>query len=114
MAGPGVVPPDAIYAGDDWSRTFTFTSGGSPVNLVSLGYSGWVAQWRPTAASTVSQTITVDASNAATGVLVLSMSGAETEAMGGPGVWDLQATLGGDVTVTALAGSFTWTQDVTR
>lgn len=111
--GPGIVPPDAVYAGDDWSRTFTFTQNGSPVDLVSAGWSGWQAQWRPSAGSTVDQQMTVDATNAATGVIVLSLSGVQTEAMGGPGVWDVQADVNG-LTVTPLAGSFTWTQDVTR
>ena len=110
---PGVVPTQAIYAGDDWSRPFTFTQNGVAVDLVTDGWSTWAAQWRRAAGSAASITITVDDSNASGGVLTLSLTGAQTEQMGGNGVWDLQGVQSGK-TETVLMGVTTWTQDVTR
>ena len=113
MSSPGIVPVESIYAGDDWGRTFTISQAGTPVNLVTTGWSAWSAMWRPGAGNAAQITIAVDVINAATGVLVLSMTGPQTEQMATDGVWDLQGTLGGK-TVTILRGTTTWTQDVTR
>ena len=113
MGAPGIVPTEQVYAGDTWTRVFTFTQNGAAVNLVSAGWTGWRAQWRPAAGAAASLTITVDASNAATGGLTLSLSSSQTEQMGGDGVWDLEGTNGAS-TITVLRGQTTWTQDVTR
>lgn len=110
---PGQVPAEDVYAGDTWSRSFTITQSGTAVNLPAVGWTGWAAQWRPSAGSAAVQTIAVDDSNAASGVLALSLTGAQTEQMAGDGVWDLQGQLD-TATITILAGSMSWTQDVTR
>lgn len=110
---PGIVPAEALYAGDDWSRSFTIKQSGTAVDLVAAGWSAWAAQWRASAGTAANLVMTVDATHASTGVLVLALTGAQTEQMAGPGGWDLQGTIGGK-TSTILVGSFTWTQDFTR
>ena len=115
MAAPGAIPSEAIYAGDDWSRVFTIKDeNGVVVDLPAAGWTGWKAQWRPTPGSTFALDITVDDSAANTGVITLSLTGAQTESMGSDGTYDVQATDGGGQVVTWLLGSTTWTQDVTR
>lgn len=113
MSGPGIIPTEMIYGGDGWSRTLTITEGGVAVDLTS-GWSGWIAQWRPTASARSVQTIAVDTTNAATGVLVLSLTGAQTGAMGSDGVWDLQATPTSGQPVTWVRQQTTWEQGVTH
>lgn len=113
MSGPGIVPAEKIYGGDGWSRTLTISQGGTPVDLTA-GWSGWKAQWRPTAAARTAIDITIDTTDAASGVLRLSLTGAQTGSMGGDGVWDLQATPTGGEPVTWVRQQTTWQQDVTR
>lgn len=114
MAGPGILPTDAIYAGDDWSRILTIQQGGSPVDLASAGWTNWTAQWRPDPGTASKIDLTVDDTAAASGQITVSLTGAQTESMGGNGVWDLQAEDSDGNTVTWVRGSTVWTQDVTR
>lgn len=113
MSGPGIVPTEQIYGGDGWSRTLTISQSGTPVDLTD-GWSGWKAQWRPTAGAQTVLDIDVDVTDAATGVLVLSLTGDQTGSMGGDGVWDLEATPTGGEPVTWVRQQTTWLQGVTR
>lgn len=91
-----------VIAGDPLTITLNITSGGSPVNLTTIG-STWSAHVRQSPSTTPPVVPTIDASGASTGTLVLSLNGAVTGAMAtdptDPTVWhfDLQAT-GGTVT----------------
>lgn len=114
MAGPGILPSDAIYAGDYWSRALTIAQDGAAVDLVAAGFTAWKAQWRPDAGSSTFVDLTVDDSLAASGLITVAATGAQTETMGGPGVWDLQALDSAGRPVTWVRGVTSWTQDVTR
>ena len=52
----------------------------------------------------------VDTTDAATGTLTLTLTGAQTAAMSGGGVWDVQGSTSG----TIVRGTTAWMQDVTR
>ena len=114
LSVPGRIPTLKLRGGDDWSLTLTLKQGGVPVDLVAAGWTGWRAQWRPAAGSATVLAIDVNTTSAASGVLVLSMDGARTGQMGGPGVWDLEAKDSSDRTVTWCEGDTAWEQDVTR
>ena len=102
-----------IYAGD--TTTFNpirFLDGVTPQNLSSWG--SWLAQWRPTPESAAALIVlTVNSSESNIGVIRVSATGAQTTAMAGPGWWDLQATLSGEVR-TWVRGRTNWMQDVSR
>lgn len=82
-----------IYRGDDtnFQVTITDTESGDPLELPTTG---WLAQVRVDKDSaTVLFTITVDASDAASGVLVLSIDGADTGSVtDDSAVWDMENT----------------------
>lgn len=114
MPGPGILPADQIYAGDDWSRILTIKQDDAAVDLVAAGWTAWTAQWRTDPGTASKIDLSVDDSAAASGQITVSLTGAQTESMGGNGVWDLQATDSDGNTVTWLRGATVWTQDVTR
>lgn len=103
----------SIYAGDDYSHTITAVDGDAVA--VDLSDRTWTAQWREYAAASTAVDFSVDTTNAATGVLVLSMTAAQTATLSRAGTWDLQGTYTADSAVeTLLAGTVTCTKDVTR
>lgn len=109
------VPTITLYGGDTaiWP-TYTFTDGqGHPRNLVTEGWGSWEAQWRPRAESSSSVHLSVDASNAANGVIKISCSAVDTGSMLTGGIWDLQATNGSTVK-TWLRGKTKLVRDVTH
>ena len=100
--------PWQIYAGDHAVLEVRVTNAdGTPQDLTGLT---WQAQWRTRADATDAQPIFLDTSQAAAGVLRLSLSAEQTRAMGRAGVFDVQQ-VGGP---TLVAGTTSWTQDVTR
>lgn len=113
MSGPGIVPAELIEGNGGWSRTLTISQGGTPVDLTA-GWSGWKAQWRPSDGARTELDITVDVTDAATGVLRLSLTQAQCSQMGGPGVWDLIGTPIGGEPVPWVRQETTWRQGVTR
>ena len=99
-----------LYRGDSFTQAFTFTQGGVPLVLPA---SGWLCQVRAsTSSDAVSGTFAVDSSGAGSGVVVISVTAAES-AVFSPGVYDLQLTDGSAVR-TYLRGMVTVTKDVSR
>jgi len=81
----------------------------------------FTAQLRTEVTDTVAaETLTIDDTDAATGVIVATLTGAESTALlesgarSWRGVWDMQATLTGEEPRTHFAGSAVCTLDVTR
>ena len=99
------------YQGDTLQLTFNFTDANDvPVVLPTTG---WRAQIRQTAASeTILASFTIDSTDAATGVLVLTLAAAASESLTG-GIWDLESSDGG-VVRTYLRGTVRFEVDVTR
>lgn len=99
-----------IYMGDAYDHEITFTDAdGDPINMAGT----WRAQIRKRVSDAAALVaFTVDTTDAATGVLVLSLTKAETAALTDGGAWwDLEETGAG---VTYLRGTVAITQDVSR
>ena len=105
---PGAVDL-TVYRGDTLVVPITVQQGGVPLVLPTTG---WLAQVRVSPDSAWMLQFTVDASQAAVGELVLSLTAAQTAAAT-DGFWDLQNTNGG-VVWTYLAGRFTVSKDVSH
>jgi hypothetical protein len=99
-----------LYTGDDFSMTLTLTnSDGSATDLT--GYTA-LAQIRPQAGST-----TISASFVTSTVgnqIILSLPNTGSQGLVGKYVWDCQITSQTGVIQTLVAGSVSFTQDVTR
>lgn len=104
----------SLYAGDGFAVKFTFSKpDGQPWDASGE----WEAQIRPTPdADTVLLEWTIDDSEAATGVIRLSLTGDEIRELqgAGGGVYDLQQTVPGEEPRTWYSGKVTATLDVTR
>lgn len=79
-----------LYRGDTFTRQFTFSikDTGEPVPLTGT----WEAQVRDAAEGEILASFTVDMTDAATGSLLLTLDGADVNALPDFGVWDLQQT----------------------
>ena len=112
--------PVAVYAGDGLRIEVGFDEPVDPddpdAGVTPMNLSGWTwsAQWRPSHASSTVVAFTVDASEASTGQLVLTMTGEQTAAMLVDGVFDLQGTKAGAQPWTPVWGRTVWQPDVTR
>jgi len=102
-----------LYCGDDFSMQVHFTdqTTGNPWALTGT----WKAEVRATPTSaTVLTTFAVDTSLGASGILSLSLSGAQTASLvGNPLFWDLQQTVSGTIK-TWFSGQVSVRQDVTQ
>lgn len=108
MAVPGTANL-TLYRGDDFEQAIDLTQAGEPLVLPTTG---WTAQARTNPDGEIVATFAVDASDGATGRLLLSLAGTATVTMPPTSVWDLQCTTGG--TKTYLAGKVKIVKDVTR
>jgi hypothetical protein len=99
-----------ITRGDDFADPITFTEDGDPIDVSARTYT---AQIRRTTEGEVEATMSVDMTDAATGVIVLTLADSITEDMDGSYVWDLEQDTAG-VLRTILAGPFEVLRDVTR
>ena len=99
-----------LYRGDDARFQITMTEGGSPTVLPTTG---WMAQIRGYMKGPVLATFTIDATNAALGVVRLSLDGADTADLPDTARWDLQCDTAGAVR-TYLAGTVTAEGQVTQ
>lgn len=102
----------SVYRGDttNFQVTITDTESGDPLVLPTTG---WRAQARTTRdAEAVLFTITVDATDAATGILGLSIDGADTADVTQTSVfWDVENT---SLERTYLAGKVRFSGEVSR
>ena len=101
------------YAGDTYQHEFEFVDEDDAA--MDLSARTFAAQWRPRRSSPNSQAVsfTVDDSDAATGIVTITLSAAQMAALDPTGVYDLQSTVAG-VVETLVPGPFTTTLDVTR
>lgn len=101
----------ALYAGDGLSITVTVTDAkGSRVALAGT----WRASVRPTRTSATVVSLTVDDTDEANGVVVVTGTGAQVESFADVGVWDLEYTPAAGQAVTLLTGAVTVQRDVSR
>lgn len=100
-----------IFAGDDFALELTFhDSGGAPVDVSDSTFTAavWSSEWAPTSAAA----FTIDATSAATGVLVLHLDHTITATLPRSGVWRLVRTVTASSQVeTVLGGRVTMTRE---
>jgi hypothetical protein len=118
MPSPAVISAALpVYRGDAWSKTLRFWAdevGGTPIDLTAFGTS-FTAQVRYSATTASFTPFTVDDTDAATGVLVLSLTGDQTGAlMNSTYHFDVQATGGALSPRTIITGTLSVTKDVTQ
>lgn len=118
-----VSKPVPIYAGDavNFFNEFAFfDDDGEPLDLVADGWGTWAATWRPSPESNQSVELDVDTSDAPSGIIRVSATGAKTRQIQDLvtrrdhfGAWDLQA-IKDSAPRTWLYGRTTHQEDVTR
>jgi len=96
--------------GDSLSRVLQFTQDSSPIDV-----SDWeiTAQIRRRASSSTAVDFTVDMTDAATGLVEISITPEDAASLALSNVWDLQRVVAGEVR-TLLAGTVTVDREVTR
>lgn len=111
---PATVSDIPIYAGDSVYLEYRFKEstapGADPVDLSAWTFS---AKWRRTRSAEEFVSFTVDQSNKATGVIILTLTSAQAQALGSDGFMDLRG-VNGSIERTFLQARTVWTQDVTR
>jgi len=110
---PIKIPAIKIYRGDSFSQTYIFKNKetNQPKNLITEGWTNWVAQWRPEIDSDVFVSFSVTTTNASSGQISVSLSALQTSTMK-KGFWDLQASQN-STKRTWLAGKVEFVKDVT-
>ena len=109
-SGPGELDINGVYRGDDWALTVTMVDEfGGVVDVSARTYVALVE----TLAKVSETTMTVDATDAATGVIVLSLTDAQTLALTSKVYhWDLKETDAATLITTVLAGRLYPTRDL--
>jgi hypothetical protein len=112
---PAYVSPVSVYGGDSLYLEYRFRTdiapAGDPVDLSDWTFT---AQWRHERSADTAIDFTVDQSNKAGGIIILTMTGDQTESMSSAnGFFDLNGVNGTQVR-TFLQGKTVWVQDVTR
>lgn len=113
MTYPVTVPDWNVYDGDTFSQTYVITDSatGLPVNLT--GWGSWASAWRPYQGGELVM-MTVVTTGLASGQITIIASSAQTTAMDGPGLWDVQSTNTSTGAVrTWLRGKVAYVQNVT-
>lgn len=109
---PGVVDL-VLYAGDVGAVIIeAVDDNDTPVDLSA--WTGWIAQWRAKPKATDAIDLTVDATDAADGLLTVLFTAAATAAFRPTGVWDIEGLTPGGDPHTVVHGAVETDQDVSR
>jgi hypothetical protein len=106
----------SIFGGDDYVLPVTFTTGGTSPSAIDVSTRTYTAQVRAWPSGGVLATFDVNMTNAATGIVSISLGHAVTATLAGAVAearWDMQQSNAGTIT-TVLKGTVTVSQDVTR
>lgn len=112
------VPPAtlnlAMYQGDHFTETFEqFDADGvTPLDRTGYSYEAQIRAQHESSDPLVS--FTINTSSLATGVIVLSLTAAQTADLPRTAVWDLEETSPAAVVTTLLKGTVTVEREVTR
>jgi len=118
MLAPATVDLE-IYQGDGVSIQITATDASGAAMNVTGTTIAYIRQNR-TDTGTPTLAFTVDTTNAATGILLLSLTGAQTATLSSGtndpwrGFWDVQWTVGGGQPLTLVKGKVACDQDVSH
>jgi hypothetical protein len=103
-----------IYQGDTYGHVITITDDATPPAATNVTGRTFAAQLRRYPSSDVAATFAVDMTNAATGVVQLSLTATQTAALAaGPYAFDVHMITGSSV-LTLFAGEAVVTAEVTR
>ena len=104
-----------IYQGDTYGHTITITNDATPPAATNVTGRTFAAQLRRYAGSTtIAATFAVDVSQAASGIVQLSLTATQTAALAaGPYAFDVHMITGSSV-LTLFAGECLVTAEVTR
>lgn len=105
--------PWPVYAGDAESLVIELKDDNGAAIDITEHYSDLRCQWRRRASDYQWYEIAIDESQSETGTIRLELTPEQTRGMGGPGVFDIQASVEGDPR-TLLTGKTLWKGDVTR
>ena len=100
--------PLELYAGDH--AVFAWRLADPAGSLRLDDWDNWRCEWRD---GNLLEELDLDMSQAAAGIITLSIPAEQTRRMRGRGAWDIQSDLGGIVR-TWVRGTTTWTEDITR
>jgi hypothetical protein len=117
MASIKITPAKLNYTiirGDDFADTVTIKEGGPPAVAVDVSTRTYTAQIRSTPDGDVVQAMSIDMTDAATGIVAYLIADADTADLDGAYVWDFQQATAGGVVRTLMGGSFVVLKDVTR
>lgn len=101
-----------MVRGDNFADTVTIKEG-DPAAAVDVSARTFTGQVRRTANGAVVASMTIDTTDAATGVIGYAIDDSVTATMSGEYVWDFQQSVGGSVR-TLMGGRFVVDDDVTR
>ena len=99
-----------VTRGDTDGIPLTIREAGEPADLTGRTYA---AQLRRAKNAATAIDVTVDTTEAASGILILRLEPVVTETLTGEFQWDLEQTMGGTVR-TLLTGRWLFDPDVTR
>ena len=103
-----------IYQGDTYGHVITITDDATPPVATDVTGRTFAAQLRRYADSTtIAATFAVDMTDAATGIVQLSLTATQTAALTGPYAFDVHMITGSSV-LTLFAGECLVTAEVTR
>lgn len=85
------LPDRRLWRGDTWKFPMRFVRSGVPVPMVTEGWSDWKAQFRRTPLDAAPVDITIDETKLESGLIMLTLTSAQTRALQYNGFWDLQS-----------------------
>jgi len=95
-----------FFRGDDWSQSFTLSSGGTPINLTGASVAAKAVKGQTLT------TIAVNTASLSTGTFILSLARSVTSEMKGVYKYDVEIIDGSDKKLTRIYGTLTVTPDV--
>lgn len=104
----------ALYAGDATAVTLRFWTDAAKTTPADVSDREWSASWREDRTSDPATELELDDSEAATGVVIVRFSAADTSSFAEVGVWDVQGAVPGSDPSTLVTGYVTVQRDVTR
>ena len=99
---PTLAAQVTVYSGDSLSMRFRFSNASGVMDLSAWT---WRSEWKLKASELTGIEMTVDATAAATGILVVKATPLQTKGMAVNGIYDIQGTLPDGTVWTPLRGT---------
>lgn len=99
---PTLAAQVTVYSGDTLTMRFRFSNASGVIDLSAWT---WRSEWKTKASIDIGIEMTVDATAAAIGILVVKATPAQTKDMAVNGIYDIQGTLADGTVWTPLRGT---------